>query len=196
NQVGIFNNSFLHESTALRNSYIRYPACFPTRTSSSAVPANISPMINALYSPDTRKTSSETGSQFAARQFGATFIAQGAAASLALDIAQRLNSGQSVPAFWSATNPTSGQPFSHFFFQRFPQFSGALNVIDTNDISHYNALEIILRRRFTKGLSYQVSYTLAKSMDTRSFDPSLSTIRRGANQSASSTPFDLRNRSL
>src|SRR5205085_8472797 len=44
NQVDIFNNGFLNEFNALRNSYISNPACFPTRTSSCAVPANISPM--------------------------------------------------------------------------------------------------------------------------------------------------------
>jgi hypothetical protein len=57
-------------------------------------------------------------------------------------------------------------------------------------------LEVIFKRRFVKGLSYQLSYTLAKSMDNRSFDPTFSTVRRGSVQSASSTPFDLRDRRL
>ncbi|MGH9882747.1 MAG: hypothetical protein ACRD6N_15025, partial [Pyrinomonadaceae bacterium] len=40
------------------------------------------------------------------------------------------------------------------------------------------------------------SYTLAKSLDTRSFDPTFSVVSTGNVQSASSTPFDNRNRRL
>ncbi len=196
NQVDIFNNGFLSAFNAIRSAFLANPNCFPTFSSANCtIPANTSPLINALYSNDTRRLSTETGSQFVVRQLSSA-VAQGGVATVALDIAQRVNAGQTLPAFTSAVNPATGQPFSPFFFQPFPQFSGGLNVIDTNDYSHYNALEIILKRRFTKGLSYQLSYTLAKSQDTRSFDPSLSTIRRGAVQSASSTPFDLRNRNL
>jgi len=195
NQVDIFNNGFLSAFNALRAAMLANPACVPPSFTGCTVPANTSALINALYSTDTRRGGTETGSQFLVRQFANT-VYQGGVASIALDVTQRVNSGQTLPAFTSATNPATSQPFSPFFFQRFPQFSGALNVIDTNDISHYHALEVILKRRFTKGLTYQLSYTLAKSKDTRSFDPSLSTIRRGAVQSASSTPFDLRNRSL
>jgi len=194
-QVDIFNNGFLGEFNSLRAAMLANPACVPPSFTGCTVPANVSPLINALYSTDTRRNATETGSQFVIRQFTST-VYQGGAASIAVDAAQRVNAGQTLPAFTSATNPATGQPFSPFFFQRFPQFSGGLNVIDTNDISHYNALEAIWKRRFTNGLSYQLSYTLAKSKDTRSFDPAFSTVRRGAVQSASSTPFDLRNRRL
>ncbi|CAN5634775.1 hypothetical protein BH24ACI2_BH24ACI2_02730 [soil metagenome] len=83
-----------------------------------------------------------------------------------------------------------------FFFQSFPQFLGAVRVLDSNDVSRYNGLEVILRRRFSNGFSYQASYTLSKSMDTRSFDPTFTTVSRGTVQSASSTPFDINNRNL
>ena len=86
--------------------------------------------------------------------------------------------------------------FTPFFFQKYPQFTGALNVLDSNDVSRYNGLEIIFKRRFSGGLGYQAGYTLSKSMDTRSFDPTFSTVSRGAAQSASSTPFDINNRRL
>ena len=72
----------------------------------------------------------------------------------------------------------------------------ALNVLDSNDVSKYHGLEIIFKRRFNKGLGYQAGYTLSKSKDTRSFDPTFSTVSRGAAQSASSTPFDINNRRL
>jgi hypothetical protein len=87
--------------------------------------------------------------------------------------------------------------FSPFYFQPYPQFTGAVNVIDSNDRSRYNALEIQVSRRFSNGLSFQASYTLAKSEDTRSFDPTFAVANRGGTaQSAANTPFDIRNRDL
>ena len=97
-----------------------------------------------------------------------------------------------------------------FFFQKFPQFAGnasgtvgGLVVIDSNDVSRYNGLELILKRRFSRGLGFQLAYTLSKSKDTRSFDPTFSIATRGRfdrpdliGQSASSTPFDINNRRL
>ncbi len=82
------------------------------------------------------------------------------------------------------------------FLQKYPQFTGGLNVLDSNDVSMYNAFELIFKRRMSKGLGFQVSYVLSKSRDTRSYDPTFTTVSRGTNQSASSTPFDNNNRSL
>ncbi|MDQ3130282.1 MAG: TonB-dependent receptor [Acidobacteriota bacterium] len=83
-----------------------------------------------------------------------------------------------------------------FFFQSLPQFSGNVNVLDSNDVSRYNGLEFIIKRRITNGIGYQLAYTFSKSMDTRSFDPTFTTVSRGTAQSASSTPFDINNRRL
>jgi hypothetical protein len=84
--------------------------------------------------------------------------------------------------------------FSPFFFQSFPQYTGAVNVIENNDRSRYNALEVQFSRRFIRGLAFQVSYTLAKSEDTRSYDPAFAVANRGTAQSAANTPFNLNNR--
>jgi Carboxypeptidase regulatory-like domain len=92
------------------------------------------------------------------------------------------------------TNPITGFGFSPFFFQKYPQFTGGLNVLDTNDVSKYHGFELILKQRIKNGLGFQVSYTLSKSKDTRSFDPTFTTVSRANNQSASSTPFDNFNR--
>jgi len=83
-----------------------------------------------------------------------------------------------------------------FFFQPLPQFTGSVNVLDSNDVSRYNGLEFIIKRRITNGIGYQLAYTYSKSMDTRSFDPTFVSVSRGAAQSASSTPFDNNNRRL
>lgn len=83
-----------------------------------------------------------------------------------------------------------------FFLQSYPQFTGALNVLETNDTSRYNGLEIILKRRLMQGFSYQLAYTYSVSKDSRSFDPTFATANRGSAQSASNTPYDINNRSL
>jgi hypothetical protein len=71
-----------------------------------------------------------------------------------------------------------------------------VSVFDSSDYSNYHGLQFIFRRRMNKGLSYQVGYTLSKSKDNRSWDPSLSTINTGNSQAGSATPFDNRDRSL
>jgi len=50
------------------------------------------------------------------------------------------------------------------FFQANPYaIGGALNFVDDNSLSRYQAMQIQLRRRYTKGLSMNVNYTLAKN---------------------------------
>src|SRR4030095_10585131 len=83
-----------------------------------------------------------------------------------------------------------------FLLQPYPQYSGGLNVFDSNDYSNYHGLQLIFKRRITAGLGFQFGYTLSESQDNRSWDPSLSTVSTGSVQSASSTPFDLRDRHL
>jgi hypothetical protein len=123
----------------------------------------------------------------------------GSVASAALAVSQRTCQSADVTA--GRCTSTAQQLISRtitnpFFFQRFPQFTGSLNVLDSNDVSRYNGLEIILKRRLTNGIGYQIGYTYSISKDTRSFDPTFTTVSRANNQSASSTPFDINNRSL
>lgn len=113
----------------------------------------------------------------------------GGVANAALAVSQHTTGGvQTIGRPANFNNP--------FFFQRFPQFTGALNVLDTNDYSFYNGFEVIVKRRMNKGIAFQLGYTLSKSMDTRSFDPTFTIVSRANNQSASSTPFDINNRKL
>lgn len=101
---------------------------------------------------------------------------------------------QSLSQRTAAPGAITGFGFASTTFQKFPQYTGALNVLDSNDVSFYNAFELVGKRRLKDGLSYQVSYTLSKSRDTRSFDPTFTTVSRANNQSASSTPFNNFNR--
>ena len=153
--------------------------------------------------------SRETGSQFLLRQTLAgpvrlangtttsSLVAGGGVAQAAFIIAQSVQ-GTFMPAAVRGLPTLTTNGFSPFYFQPYPQFTGAVNVIDSNDYSRYNALEIQISRRSSKGLAFQASYTLAKSEDTRSFDPALTLLTRGGatGQSAANTPFDINDRDL
>ncbi|MBX7169803.1 MAG: TonB-dependent receptor [Pyrinomonadaceae bacterium] len=127
-----------------------------------------------------------------------TGTAGGSVASAAIVLSQKL----CVAADQTAGIPCTlgarllDQTGNGALIQPFSQFTGGINVFDSNDYSHYNGLEVIFKRRISNGLGFQVGYTLSKSMDNRSWDPSLSTVSTGSAQSASSTPFDLRNRNI
>ncbi|MGE3949671.1 MAG: hypothetical protein AB7H86_23595, partial [Blastocatellales bacterium] len=166
NQVDIFNNNFLDAFNVVAGG-------------------GESALINQIYGPDTRRRSSETGSAFVRRQF-ASSIALNSVAAVAADAAGRVQSG--TPLLTLAGLPTT-------FFRPFPQFA-TLNVIDSNDFSTYHAFQLMVQRKFSKGVQFQGSYTFSKSLDTRSFDPTFTVVGTGSAQSASSTPFDINNRRL
>ncbi len=147
-----------------------------------------SELMNQLLVADSRRRAGETGSQMVRRLFAST-LQLNSVAGLAASIATRL---QGTPPR-SVTDLSGMGPF---FFLPFPQFSNGMRVIDSNDFSTYHALEIQVERRLTGGLSYQASYTWAKSLDTRSFDPAFTVVSTANAQSASSTPFDIYNRRL
>ena len=123
----------------------------------------------------------------------------GGVANAAVAVSQRtcqsadVSAGRCTSTSQQLISQTIGNPF---LFQRFPQFAGSLNVLDSNDYSNYHGLEFILKRRLNRGFSYQVGYTWSVSKDTRSYDPTFTTVSRANNQSASSTPFDINDRSL
>ncbi len=184
NQVNVFarvpgiNESFLEAFNAIR-----------------ANTAYNSPLINFLF---TGNAANNAGTA-TFRGLNTASIANGSVASAALGVSQRLCQTADVTnGICTATgvqliSRTANNPF---VFQPFTQFTGGLNVFDSNDYSNYKAFEFIFKRRITNGLGFQLAYTWSKSMDNRSWDPSLSTVSTGSVQSASSTPFDLRDRKL
>ncbi len=145
-----------------------------------------SALMNQLVAPHSARRANETGSQLVRRLFAST-LSLNSVASLAAALGTRVESGQTLPEL-AGLGP-------NFFFP-YPQFLGGVTVIDSEDYSRYHALEIKLERRFADGFSYLLGYTLSRSKDTRSFDPTFSVVSTGALQSASSTPFDIRNRDL
>ena len=151
-----------------------------------ADPTYVSPLINALFTGDpANNAGTATFRTLPAVQTAVTSGASGGSVALAaLAVSQHTTGGvQTIGRAGFFNNP--------YFFQRYPQFTGALNVLETNDLSRYNGLEIIMRKRFDRGFSYQVGYTYSISKDTRSWDPTFAVANRGNAQSASSTPFDI-----
>ncbi|HTS61720.1 MAG TPA: carboxypeptidase regulatory-like domain-containing protein [Candidatus Acidoferrales bacterium] len=143
-----------------------------------------SPLMNQLMGVDSRIRAGETGSDLVRRLY-ASNLSTNAAGALAKSIGTRFQNGKSI-------NELAG--FGPYFFVPYPQFMGGMYVIDSNDYSHYNGLEIRLQRAFSSGIAFQFAYTLSKSMDTRSFDPTSTVVSTGTAQSAGNTPFDLHNR--
>ncbi|MBE3134225.1 MAG: Plug domain-containing protein, partial [Acidobacteria bacterium] len=142
-------------------------------------------LMNQLLQLDTRRLSSETGSDMVRRLYTSNLQTNNVA-GLAATLGSRIQSGQTLSEL-AGLGP--------YFFFPYPQFLGGLIVIDSNDRSQYNALQVQIERRHTAGY-VQVAYTLSKSKDTRSFDPAFTTAATGNAQSASSTPFDIKNRDL
>jgi len=194
NQVDITGNGFLAAFRQLQD---------PATRASVATDPNF--LINRLMAGDSRLSAGQTGANFllgqssgnvrlASGQIVTNIVDAGSVAQAAFLIAQGTRAGNTTTPNFTLNLNASGQNFSPFFFQAFPQFTGAVNVIDNNDRSRYNGLEVQLSRRFNRGFGFQVSYTLAKSEDTRSFDPAFAVANRGTAQSASNTPYDIRNR--
>jgi hypothetical protein len=143
-----------------------------------------SALLDNLLKGDSRLNPGETASAMIRRLY-ASNLNLNSVGGLAGSLATRIQGTQSVTAL-------AGQPY---FFIPFPQFS-SMNVLDSNDFSTYNALQAQIDRRFSNGISFNVSYTWSKSLDTRSFDPTLTVVGTGNASTAADTPFDINNRAL
>jgi hypothetical protein len=132
---------------------------------------------------------SVSGAQYLRNQFP-TALAQGSVASVAASINNTFVTTGGV----TRNLPTIfGQPF---FFNDYPQFLGGLQIIDSNSYSDYHGGVFQVSRRFAQGYEFNVSYTLSRSRDDKSYDPTFTRISSGTGQSAQSTPFDATDRSL
>lgn len=143
-------------------------------------------LLDRLTSADSRRNAGESGAAYLRRQFGPDLRLNNAA-GVANGLAQRTQSG---------TNLSNASGLGPFFFYPYPQMSGGLNVVDSNDFSTYHALQLTLNRRFKSGASISAFYTWSKSLDTRSYDPTFTLAGGGSTQTAANTPFDINNRKL
>jgi len=142
-----------------------------------------SPLFDQLFQADSRRLSSQTGSQFARSNYSSS-LSTNNVAGLANTIATRMQGGVPLVVL---------DGMSPYFFKPFPQVLGAMNVLTTRDFSNYNGMEAQIERRFSNGLLFQASWTWSKSQDVRSFDPAFTTIATGSSQAATATPYDFHN---
>ena len=155
-----------------------------------------SPMINLLMSGNAANNAGTA--RF--RALNTTPISQGSVGAAAVSVSQKTCVAADVTA-GICTNAQLGQRLLDvngfpFLLQPYPQFTGGFNIFDSNDYSNYHGLQLIFKRRISQGLGFQFGYTYSLSKDNRSWDPALSGVTTGSVQSASSTPFDLRDRNL
>jgi len=164
-----------------------------------------SPLFDQMLGADTRIPAGLTGSQWLATDPNShvncptgnepkcfnpyyKYFAAGAVAGVAAEMQQR-----GIPTL-AGLAPT--------FLYAYPQFSGSFSgspggfvVLDSHDFSTYHALQTEVRRSFANGFTFQASYVWSKSIDTRSFDPTFTTVSTASSPfGASSTPFDLDHR--
>lgn len=135
------------------------------------------------------------------RSINSAGLNQGSAGTLALQLSQRLCqnadtlSNGTGAAFCTPAQASAGSRLldvtgNSGVIQPFSQFTGGVFVTDSNDYSDYQSLEVIFRRNFSKGLSFQFGYTWGLSKDTRSFDPVFTSVATGTTQTSANTPAD------
>ena len=149
-----------------------------------------SALLNSLFSADSRITAGKTASDMIRSQYASQINLNSFAAILS-SLGTRIQQTANGPR-----NVTSLSGAGAFAVIPFPQFSGGVTVIDSNDFSTYNGMVLQYQQRYKNGIQFQVSYTLSKALATRDFDPTFTVVGTQNSQSASSTPFDIYNRKL
>lgn len=175
NQAKIRSNGFLSAFNAVKNG-------------------QDSPLIDRLMAAVGGIPPGETGSQWLADPNGGNPYYN--------DFANGRVAGMAAKLAVAQTDAAAG--LGDTFFYSYPQFAGnfpsspgGFVVLDSHDFSTYHSLQTEVRRAFSNGLTFQASYVWSKSMDTRSFDPTFTTVGvQSTPFGASSTPFDLDNRKL
>ncbi|HYZ87290.1 MAG TPA: carboxypeptidase regulatory-like domain-containing protein [Bryobacteraceae bacterium] len=145
-----------------------------------------SALINRLAAQDARLRPGETGSQMYRRLFPADFT-NNAVGTLAGRIANQIQNNRLL---------TELNGSGAFALIPYPQYTGGLFVIDSQDFSTYHGLQFQLERRLSNGFTGQISYVWSKSLDTRSYDPVFTVASSGNGQTAGNSPFDVKNRRL
>jgi hypothetical protein len=156
-----------------------------------------SALIDQILANDPGKPAGVTGSEYltgtcaSADCSGSPYSSDygfGSVAAVAADIGLQQDAN-GVPLVVAAGLPST-------FIFRYPQFAGGFIALDSGDWSWYNALQAQFHGRY-HGLQFHANYTWSKSMDTRSFDPTFSTVVGGSSTyGSSSTPFDIADRRL
>ncbi len=158
----------------------------------TAVAGGDSPLIDQLLINDPGRPGGESGSVYLTDFNNNSPYASEASLGSVAAVAQLI--GQSLDTNGVPLPVSAGLPSTFFF--RYPQYAGGFDVLDSGDWSNYNAFQASYHGRF-HDLNFQANYSWAKALDTRSFDPTFSTVVAGSSSfGSSSTPFNITDRKL
>ncbi len=153
------------------------------------------PLMTQIASGDTRNTAHLPGVAYLKANYASTIqtvpFKTNDVGGLANSLATRLQSATTANPNGVPLVVASGLPAT--FFKPYPQYLGGVFVLQTRDYSNYNAAQVQLEKRFSKGFLITVNYIYSKTMDVRSYDPTFTTVATGSSQSAAGTPFDYHN---
>ena len=201
NEVNIFENGFLQEfKNAQRNLAINQAAgvtSFANRGLPGQVPL---PMFEAAFGARGSQPALPDGSAFTNGGF-ITSLQQGTAGTLATNLATNSNyicrmlGNTFGPCASLGYNAPGGYPIN--VFQANPYaIGGVLELVDDGSYTKYHGLQLQLRRRYTRGLSANVNYTLSKTQADIWADNATQTVNyrtlRDRTFDAQVSPFDVR----
>ncbi len=213
NEVNVFENGFLQEFLNARSNLsicqANSAACIAAQAAAGVTTANRTsgnfanwglpgqvalPIMTAAF------TGATTGLQTNANFRNATRVSNltnGLAGAFANALANSLTFWQNLTGC-SAANPAAacGGPFPANFWVVNPHAFGGSFLMNNNTHSTYNALQIEVRRRPSKGLQFNTNYTWSKSLtnlyaDSSSNSSNFSTLR-SLGRDKGPSPFDLR----
>jgi len=144
------------------------------------------PVLSALLGTGST-AASNTSSMFRSSSY-VTAVSRNGVGDLAALIDARSGTGWII----NRVNPVTGQPFPANYFRPNAQVTDMF-YFDSGGSSSYHGMIIQLQRKYEKGLTFGLSYTLSKSIDDMSVDPVAATSGGGLSTTNSRTPTDIRN---
>jgi hypothetical protein len=149
--------------------YAKFAGGLPSPTVNSATSPSGS--VTAALDPKFRSTYIEQFNLTAEREFGGFVGSLSYVGELGRHIAYYLSDYNTVtPSICTFTPTATGCPANYNFnnFRRFhatvPNVT-SIPLLTSNAISNYHAMQAVLKRRYSKGLDLQVTYTLARLLD-------------------------------
>jgi hypothetical protein len=201
NEVNIFENGFLQEFQHAQANLAINQANGVNSFENRGLPGQFAlPVFEAAFGARGSQGALPAGSGFTNGGF-ITNLQQGTAGTLANSLAT--NSMYACRMFGNTFSPcgtlgyNAAGPFPMNFFVANPFAIGGTNsLVDDASYSNYHALQLQFRRRYNKGLTMSVNYTLAKNRgdiwaDNATQSVNYRTLRdRGLDEGP--TPFDVR----
>src|SRR5262245_44622774 len=202
NEVNIFENGFLQEFKNAQNNMAINAAAGVNSFQNLGRPGQVAlPIFDAAFGGRGSLAPIAAGSGYSSTAFKigrASGREGGLAGTLATNqnYVCRMFGNTFSPCARVQPAADAPGPYPINFFLLNPFVAGRMNFIDDTGWSNYNGLQVQLRQRFTRGVSWTTNYTWSKSLtnlarDTQNQDLDFVTLRDiGQNRRVS--PFDVR----